>query len=186
MVQIQTNKPDAARRQIEAAIRMLFGEEDLLAVHTMIGAGFRILRDLAEQSGESEFHNLIKSLIRPGKERACWEMINRVPSFLKHADKDPDGTLEISEDLIDFLVLLSCLYYESIGHALTTVMRGFVAWFCAIYPDQILDDAPFKAALADRCFDHCRKMPRGDQLKLGKLVCQWVAEYEGRESVAAI
>lgn len=175
MAQIQTNKPDAARRQIEAAIRMLFSEEDLFAVHTVIGAGFRILRDLAEKSGESDFHNLIKSLIRPGKERVCWELINKVPNFLKHADKDPDGTLEISEDLVDFLVVLSCLYYESMGHDLTTAMRGFVAWFCGIYPDFVLDDAPFKALLAHPELDSCRGMPRVEQLRLGKLVCHWVA-----------
>ena len=37
------NKPEAARRQIDAAIRMLFSGEDPVAVHTLAMAGFEFL-----------------------------------------------------------------------------------------------------------------------------------------------
>ena len=47
MAIIKLSKIEAAGRQIDAAIRMLFENEDPVAIHTITMAGFRILRDLA-------------------------------------------------------------------------------------------------------------------------------------------
>ena len=48
MGEIRTSKLAAARRQLDAAIRMLFSGEDVLAVHTVASAATTILRDIAE------------------------------------------------------------------------------------------------------------------------------------------
>jgi hypothetical protein len=42
----------AAQRQLDAAIRMFFAEEDELAVTTVAAAAYRILRDIAEKRGQ--------------------------------------------------------------------------------------------------------------------------------------
>jgi len=49
--EIYVNKLEAARRQIDAAIRMLLATEDCLAIHTVASAGYRIIRDLLEHRG---------------------------------------------------------------------------------------------------------------------------------------
>jgi hypothetical protein len=51
---IHVNKPEAARRQIEAAIRQLFSNEDPIAVLTLAAAGLRIVRDLAHSGEQGE------------------------------------------------------------------------------------------------------------------------------------
>jgi hypothetical protein len=66
---LRTNKIEAARRQLDAAIRLFFTPEDPFAVHSVMSAAERILRDLAEQSGNSSIHETIKLYIRPGMEK---------------------------------------------------------------------------------------------------------------------
>jgi hypothetical protein len=48
---IQISKLAAAQRQLDAAIRMFFKQEDELAIHTVAAAAFQILRDITKQRG---------------------------------------------------------------------------------------------------------------------------------------
>jgi len=50
MTEMRVTKIEAARRQIDAAIRLLFSEEDPVVIHTIASAGFRILRDIAHNN----------------------------------------------------------------------------------------------------------------------------------------
>jgi hypothetical protein len=50
---VHINKIAAAGRQLDAAIRMYFIEEDELAVHTVASAAFRVLRDITAKRGRS-------------------------------------------------------------------------------------------------------------------------------------
>lgn len=52
------NKLEAARRQLDAAIRMTFANEDELAIHTVAAAAYRILRDLLEKRGRFDLDEL--------------------------------------------------------------------------------------------------------------------------------
>lgn len=168
MPDIRTNKVDAARRQLEAAIRMFFAKEDALAVHTIASAAYRILRDLAEGTGNSKFHESCKSMIKPGKEKEFWAAMNKSANFLKHADSDPSGILEIKEEANDMTIATACLYWESLGNQLTPEMRGFMIWHMVINPDLFLDDTPAKKLLSQRDFDSLRALPRAEQIELGK------------------
>jgi hypothetical protein len=164
-----TTKPDAVRRQLEAAIRMLFSGEDPLAVHTVAAAAFRIVRDLAEKSGKSSFHESVKQMIRPGKENKFWGMLNKSVNFLKHADSDPTEMLELEEELNDDFIGIACLYYESLGNKLTPIMVAYMGWWIFLNPDFINKTAQFQALLARRDFAQYRSKPRIELLKLGKL-----------------
>ncbi len=98
MAELRTNKPDAARRQLDAAIRMLFSNEDALAIHTIACAADRILRDLADKSGKSKFHEALKTRIKPGMEKQFWAAMNKSANYLKHADTYPDELLEAVQE----------------------------------------------------------------------------------------
>jgi hypothetical protein len=52
------NKLEAARRQLYAAIRMTFANEDEFAIHTVAAAAYRILRDLLEKRGRFDLEEL--------------------------------------------------------------------------------------------------------------------------------
>jgi hypothetical protein len=59
---LHVNKIAAASRQLDAAIRMFFAEEDELAIHTVASAAFRILRDVTEKRGK----NFTTEVVRAG------------------------------------------------------------------------------------------------------------------------
>jgi hypothetical protein len=59
---IQINKIAAASRQLNAAIRMFFANEDALATHTVASAAFRILRDVTQKRGK----NFTSTVLRDG------------------------------------------------------------------------------------------------------------------------
>jgi hypothetical protein len=68
MAKIRINKIDAARRQLDAAIRMTFGGEDPVAIHSVVAAGHRIIRDICEQRGDIESYLRFTDWIREGHE----------------------------------------------------------------------------------------------------------------------
>ena len=149
---------------------MLFSGEDPFAVHTVVGAAYRIVRDLAEKSGNSQFHEIFKQMIRPGKEKRFWAGINKAPNFLQHADSDPADVLEVEEELNDVIIATACIYYPRLGYALTPIMRGFMAWCMVLNPDFFIETAPMKAVLAGSMFDQYISKPRIGQLKLGRQI----------------
>jgi hypothetical protein len=51
---VHVTKLAAAQRQLDAAIRMTFGDEDELAIHTVVAAAYRILRDLKNKRGSKD------------------------------------------------------------------------------------------------------------------------------------
>ncbi len=57
-------KLEAARRQTDAAIRMIFLNEDALAIHTVAAAAYRILRDVKKLRGHSELADIFATTSR--------------------------------------------------------------------------------------------------------------------------
>ena len=89
---IKINKIEAAQRQIDTAIRLLFNNDDPIAIHTLIMAGFRILRDLASKKN-GNMHNLVQNIIKPGMEAKFWGSMHKFSNFLKHAERDCQGPI---------------------------------------------------------------------------------------------
>jgi hypothetical protein len=63
------NKLAAASRQLDAAIRIFFIEEDELAIHTIASAALRILRDLLKKRGR----NLAIKILQAGIYNMAWQ-----------------------------------------------------------------------------------------------------------------
>ena len=68
------SKLEAAQRQLDCAIRLYFAEDDLLAVHTLSRAAFRILFDLYPQKSADEFSQNLEGLIK----ELGWGEFNRI------------------------------------------------------------------------------------------------------------
>lgn len=162
----RTNKIDAARRQTDAAIRLLFAGQDELAVITLASAAFHILRDIAEAQGNCDWHKSIKKIIRPGKEREFWKAVNSGANFLKHADKDPDGILEIDCRAADLCLSVCCSYYLLLGYEPTNEMKVLGAWIIVMYPDLLINESARIEILSNAIMESIRKQPRAESLSL--------------------
>ena len=177
MAKIEVNKISAARRQINAAIRMLFSDEDPVAIHTLTSAGFRILKDLAEKQ-DSEIMDMFNLCIRPEMRKKFWrEIFNRGANFFKHADRDPDQVLKnVDETVNDHLIFWGCLLYQDILHrdpfqTYTNEMGAFIVWYKAMYPDFVRDDLPW-SHLVRKSFVGISGLSRPEQLAQGQLALE--------------
>jgi len=141
MAKLKVNKSEAARRQLDSAIRMLFQNDDPIAIHTLCMAAFRILRDLAEKRGDSDIHKFTKAIIKPGMEKEFWAVLQGPANFFKHADRDADAILdEVDEEVNDIAMLLTCHYYQSLGHQLTPEMMVLRLWVNVMHPNYLRED----------------------------------------------
>lgn len=148
MATIKINKAEAARRQVDTAIRMLYSLEDPVSIHTLAMAAFRILRDLASKLDDSYMEKVIDSMIKPEKIGAFWGAMNSFSNFLKHANKDPDGIHDgVDEEVNDVTLFVACLYYQDLGHQFTPEMSAHVGWFTTLHPEFLLDSKNINSEL---------------------------------------
>jgi len=173
MTEIRVSKIEAAERQIELSIRLLFQNEDPIGIHTLAAAGFRILRDLGEKA-DTQIHQHLKKIIKPGMEGKLWKAFNRPANFLKHAADDPDGILEnIQEEANDVLILFACFYYQDLGYKWTPQMVAFITWFMVLHPEIIellIEDPTVNDMVADDEISALKEKPRPEQLAFGKTI----------------
>ncbi|HRK17432.1 MAG TPA: hypothetical protein PK970_00615 [Hyphomicrobiaceae bacterium] len=117
----QITKHDGTRRQISAAIRLMFDGGDLLAVHTIAWAAYCVATDVAKgttgprHAPPADYYQKYLA----GYDR---DMAN----FLKHADRDPCAVLfEPPPGSTDFLIEAAIEAFETIGGIATNEMSAF-------------------------------------------------------------
>ena len=128
-------KLDVVERQLAAAIRLFFKEWDPLAVHTLAAAAHQILVDLGRRQGIPSAVKNTSAMTEP-RGRRFVKTINYPYNFLKHADQDPEATMNVvplnrfAQDFImDALVML-----QSIAHEIPFEGKVFWHWFVSKYP----------------------------------------------------
>ena len=169
MNEIKITKMQAAQRQIDVAIWMLFRNDDPLAIHTVAMAGFRILRDLAKKRG---LERIIDSIIRPGKETEFWRSFHSFSNFCKHADRDPNDILSgFQEDANESLLLIAATYYERLGCQMTKEMMVLAVWYISLHPNVLSRNVdPTMMALVSEAASGIQSLPRKEQLAIGLTV----------------
>jgi hypothetical protein len=176
MPKIRISKIEAARRQIDVAIRMLFAQEDAIAIHSLSMAAFRILRDLSASDDDNYMNQVTKGLIKEGREREFWSLLQKPANFLKHADRDPHSILDdFDEEANDAVLFLASVYYQSIGELLTPEMTTLIEWFLALHPDFLKDDADLSfRGLIYQASRTLTDMSRKEQLAKGQEILELI------------
>lgn len=202
---LHVTKLAAAKRQLQAAIRLFFFEEDELAIHTVASAAYGLLKDLKRDRGQSEaadsylttFFYLVRDFRRgtlpahftsnpsimaeveriadqlspitadsklsdikvttsPDVEKWYWNENNRAANFLKHANRDTDGTFPLDKIDNNLLLLKCCSAYRDIApDDLGNEGRTFEAFTAANNPSHQTTGSSF-----DSLVDSMRRVPR--------------------------
>jgi hypothetical protein len=175
VTKLRINKLEAARRQINCAIRMTFDGADPVAIHTVIAAGHRIIRDLCERRGDIESYLQFTDWIAPGYEKEFWKAMNASANFLKHADADFDEIHELDEEASDFLIVFATKWYRDLGNASSTEMNVFGWWWAMQHPSMLKPKVmeEFERAGVKRQVEEMRRaaqhLTRSDLCELGRL-----------------
>lgn len=125
---IKISKLDAAKRQLETAIRLFFNDADPISIHTLASAAHCILSDLNKKVGG---HPMIVSdfLILEKYKQEFRKKISEAKNHFKHADKDPDAVIDFYPEINDFLLYDACSKYEELTGESVSYFRIFAGWF---------------------------------------------------------
>lgn len=102
----------------------------------MAAAAQTVVRDLAKNGGvpmTSILHD--HPNVPEGQKRAWINAINRPANFMKHADKDPDETLEFSEAEAETLILDASIVLTQLTGQLPSAVLTFLGWFAVKHPE---------------------------------------------------
>ena len=138
MTMIEVSKLDAAKRQMEVAIRLYFNNDDPVAVHTLTGAVYNLLRDINKsQKRQPMFLKgwFIDVFVKPEFKKKAIHIINEPENFFKHADRDPDSILSFKPEATEELLHESgCVYEKMTGESLPLVLC-FHIWYMINRPE---------------------------------------------------
>jgi len=132
-------KLDAARRQMDAAIGLYFDEGDEVSIHTLVGAA-RLL--IANLSSAAKQETILEKFIRPEKLLEFEKAIRAPQNFLKHADKDPDATLDLDPHATELLLLIEVEAYRGLTGGITDAMNIFQTYAAATWGKQAFEAVP--------------------------------------------
>ena len=130
MAEMKISKLDAARRQLETAVRLYFGESDPVAIHSLTAAGHRLLSDLNKSSAGTPM--LIESILQsilPDRVDEAKRRINEATNFFKHADRDPGQVLLFDPAQTEFVLVDACYKYKDLTGELVPTLGVYTSWF---------------------------------------------------------
>lgn len=165
----EVTKLNAARRQLETAIWLLFEKADAVSIHTLAHAAFGILKNISEHRKVGRVLEVADEISGATSTGEFWKSFNRAGNFFKHADKDPDGVLSgVSEEENEALISLAIEMYRDLGCPVTPEIETFYLWWRCIN-FQSIDDVkePFISWLNEN-YDCLHTENRGELLDIGK------------------
>jgi hypothetical protein len=98
MKEIKVSKLDAAKRQLETAIRLYFFDGDPVSIHTLTAAAYNVLRDITKRKGAEPviFKGQVFDYVKPEHHEMFRAKISEAENFFKHADRDHEATVDLT------------------------------------------------------------------------------------------
>ena len=169
---VQLTKLEAAQRQLNRAIQMLFTEDDPVCTHTLAGAASILLTDLLEHHKPgSTWEQKAQEQNEMGRVE-FFRIARKAQNFLKHARDDPSDTLEFNPSDTDALLALAVFNASELA-SLSPEADVFQLWSLALLcPPDMVNESPFREAI--EYFGDLQSMERAEQIAAGR---KGLAEY---------
>jgi hypothetical protein len=133
---IKISKLDAARRQLDTAIRLYFMTRDPVSIHTLAAAAFEILKDLDEHGPKTgTFYDRLQVNVKPEYQEFVADLFRKPQNFFKHADRDPHDMLEFSLASPEYFLASACEKYKELAADQSPEMVTYVIWFSFQNPE---------------------------------------------------
>jgi len=133
-------KIDAARRQLLTAIRLFFAEGDAVSVLSLAANAWEIVDALCGLAGIESLSLQTEGNLRE-EQRLKRDYINEpYRNFFKHADRDPDASIEFNERDAEAVMMLAVEDYLRLQGAAPIEFQVYQAWYLARHPHAIAAD----------------------------------------------
>lgn len=131
---IKVSKLDAAKRQLEIAIRLYFNDADPISIHTLACASHTILSDLNKKYGGDP---MIASdfLIKDEFKKEISKKMKEARNHFKHADNDPEATIDFNPEINEYFLFDACEKYQDMTSEKVPYFIIYRVWFASKHPN---------------------------------------------------
>jgi hypothetical protein len=131
---VTITKLEAASRQLDAAIRLLFAGDDIVAVHALGGGASLLLSKLIEIKAPNEsWDQAAQNSVKIDSE-TYFAILRKTQNFLKHAHDDPDGVHEFYVEDTASMMMGAVMNLMNL-QKLTRFQEVYQLWFLACILD---------------------------------------------------
>jgi len=131
MGKIKISKLDAAKRQLETAIRIYFSDGDPVSIHTLVSAAYNIIQDVNKKRAGKPM--LVKEemleFVKPEYKNLIRNMFNKAENFFKQADFDHEKSLDFNPELSELLIIDALSHYYNLTGEDAPVFKIYRAWY---------------------------------------------------------
>ena len=163
---VEVTKLEAAIRQIDAAITLVFNSGDRGVIHTLADAAANIFSDVIESKNVCDsWREKVRS--EHGLSNAKYrDVVHKAWNFFKHADRNPEGVLGFDERESEYLIFFATLECGGLNK-LSVQMQTFQLWFLA---SNALDfgEGNELQKIARLVFPNMNSLSRLEQFHLGR------------------
>lgn len=166
---MRLTKLDVAQREIIAAVRLLFGGGDPVAVCVLAASARGIATALCEKGRHKSYFDIALKHQPSASKVELHALANRQVNFFKHADKDPEAVLTDFKDIeADTLLFVATFDFAQVCKGQPIESQVFQAWYLSLQmsPEHLPDGAA-------ELFPDLRALPRDEQLAEGERVLEW-------------
>src|SRR5215472_10182699 len=148
--QFTVSKIEAARRQLETAIRLYFSDGDPISVHTLTAAAYNVLRGVTAQTGIDPMilrGKMLEYVRAPYKRMMNAELNAAAEDFFKQADQSDRTTLDFNAATTELMIMDACAQCTKLDGKEPPLFITYRIWFTANHPDVFILSDEFKEAL---------------------------------------
>lgn len=173
------SKQDAAKAEIETAIRIFFGEHTLVPAFVLACAGAEIAEAVAKHRGRATLAQGLADYIKSEQIGTVQRLVRDPYNFLKHADRDPEGEMrDFDPRSVEFKLFFAVEDYAIAFGERTPLMLALRVWFDCRYPQLLLKPSQHLAT-ANRLLEHPAGKPAADTLAPVRRLIALIDEHPG-------
>jgi hypothetical protein len=139
---LQITKIDAAHRQLRTAVKMWFNDDDPVSAHTLAFAAYEVAHFVSKARNPNRRDLLFDSdHIKPDKRKEFNQAFREAANFFKHADRDPEGTIEFSPGLTELFIYFAIAGLELSDIRMAKELRAFIYYMQIRTPELMSENA---------------------------------------------
>jgi|ERR1039458_1415946 hypothetical protein len=155
-IKLPITKFDAAKRQLETAIRLWFHSGDPVSIHTLVAAAHQVLHDLNQKSGgRPSMRSGVN--IKPEFKNRYYKSISEAENFFKHADRDPEATHFFKPEGTPFFLMDAVMIYEELTGESVPIFKVFSSWMLLHFPEILKEEHKSKFAENEILLEQARQ-----------------------------
>jgi hypothetical protein len=139
---LQLTKLDVAQRQLHTALTLWFADGDSVSIHTLAFAAYEIVHAISKKLNPQRQGLIFDSRIITPEARKSWNrLIKRPAAFFKHANNDPNDTLEFRPEMSELFIIFTIYGLSLCEVSPTQIQNAFLWWIGCQDPNLLSAEA---------------------------------------------